>query len=519
MRRRAVQRRLGFRTSERLPSGERAGLPTVALCLLGISSPSLVRAEEATPPPSPPVSPVSIDQRPLEVAVIVGGHFFSSTAGLGRSDYATPGSDLRHSVALGARIGYGLSRHFMLEGEFVAMPTQLTEKPAQVLVYTGRAHLLFRWPFGKNDRFQPFILAGGGAVGVRPDPGLPLHSEVLGAFHTGLGMRFDLNRWVGLRLDGRMVLLPEVRTPSFTADYEALASLYGRFGYGSDKPAEPAKPLDIDQDGVPDKEDRCPSEKGAIENGGCPDRDGDGDGIVDRLDKCPAQAGPTENGGCPDSDTDSDGVVDRLDKCPTDIGPQVNSGCPDVDTDGDGIVDRLDKCPQQAETVNNYQDQDGCPDEVPVSLARFVDKKIEGVQFLPNKADLVPTSFTILDQAVDALKEVPTVRLEVQGHTDNVGGLDYNTRLSHDRAQSVAKFIRDELRGKGIPTDVADKSVLVGWYAFNCKALADWVLPAKSKLTPVLKSQRDKDNEPNRRVEINLWPDDSIKCFVPRPPQ
>jgi OOP family OmpA-OmpF porin len=82
-------------------------------------------------------------------------------------------------------------------------------------------------------------------------------------------------------------------------------------------------------------------------------------------------------------------------------------GCPDVDTDGDGIVDRLDKCPQQAETVNNYQDQDGCPDEVPVSLARFVDKKIEGVQFLPNKADLLPTSFTILDQAVDALKEVP----------------------------------------------------------------------------------------------------------------
>ena len=139
MQRRAAQRRLGIRTSGQLPLWKQAAVPTVALCLLGASSEGLVRAEEAQPAdskaaPAVPSTPVTIAERPLEVSLIVGAHFFSSTAALGRSDYAAPGSDLRHSAAIGARIGYGLSRHFLLEGEFVAMPTQLAEKPAQVRV-------------------------------------------------------------------------------------------------------------------------------------------------------------------------------------------------------------------------------------------------------------------------------------------------------------------------------------------------------------------------------------------------
>ena len=384
---------------------------------------------------------VPIGQRPLEVSVIVGGHFFSSTIGVGRGQYAAPGSDIRHGAALGARLGYALGRYFLLEAEFLAIPTQLQQKPAQVLAYEGRGHVLFRWPFGVGDRFQPFILAGGGFVGVRPDPGLPLHSDIQGAFHAGAGMRFDLNRWVGLRLDGRTVLLPETKTPSFTQDFEVLGSLYGRFGYAAEKPAEPPKPLDVDSDLVPDKEDRCPTEKGPPENGGCPDRDGDSDGVFDRLDKCPAQAGPTENGGCPDVDSDSDGVVDRLDKCVNEIGPQLNGGCPDTDGDGDGIVDRLDKCPAQAETLNSFQDSDGCPDEVPNTLARFLDKKLEGVQFLPNKADLAMGSAAVLDQVVSALQEVPTVRVEIQGHTDNVGNPNDNLQLSQKRADAVKDYL------------------------------------------------------------------------------
>src|SRR5688500_5617068 len=44
----------------------------------------------------------------------------------------------------------------------------------------------------------------------------------------------------------------------------------------------------------------------------------------------------------------------------------VNSG---KDSDKDGIPDSKDTCPTQKETVNGYQDTDGCPDTVPAPTA------------------------------------------------------------------------------------------------------------------------------------------------------
>ena len=38
------------------------------------------------------------------------------------------------------------------------------------------------------------------------------------------------------------------------------------------------------------------------------------------------------------------------------------------DTDGDGIIDTQDGCINEKETVNGYQDEDGCPDTEPVVL-------------------------------------------------------------------------------------------------------------------------------------------------------
>src|SRR3990170_2682675 len=62
------------------------------------------------------------------------------------------------------------------------------------------------------------------------------------------------------------------------------------------------------------------------------------------------------------------------DGCPTQAetvnGFEDLDGCPDViplkDTDGDGITDSLDKCPTQIETVNGFEDLDGCPDVTPI---------------------------------------------------------------------------------------------------------------------------------------------------------
>lgn len=75
-------------------------------------------------------------------------------------------------------------------------------------------------------------------------------------------------------------------------------------------------------------------------------------------------------------DSDNDGIPDVSDGCPkqkeTVNGYQDADGCPDTppaatvtDTDGDGIADTSDGCPTQKETVNGYKDTDGCPDTVP----------------------------------------------------------------------------------------------------------------------------------------------------------
>ena len=65
-------------------------------------------------------------------------------------------------------------------------------------------------------------------------------------------------------------------------------------------------------------------------------------------------------------DTDKDGIVDAMDQCirdPEDIDNfQDEDGCPEKDNDADGLLDRQDRCPLEPEDEDGYQDSDGCPD-------------------------------------------------------------------------------------------------------------------------------------------------------------
>jgi OOP family OmpA-OmpF porin len=66
------------------------------------------------------------------------------------------------------------------------------------------------------------------------------------------------------------------------------------------------------------------------------------------------------------SDRDGDGFWDDQDTCPDEAETvndyQDDDGCPESDRDGDGFWDDKDTCPDEAETVNEYQDEDGCPE-------------------------------------------------------------------------------------------------------------------------------------------------------------
>ena len=62
-------------------------------------------------------------------------------------------------------------------------------------------------------------------------------------------------------------------------------------------------------------------------------------------------------------------------------------------------------------------------------------------KYATNIAEVTGVSRFMLDELIIFLKENPTVRIEVQGHTDNVGDMESNMTLSRDRALTVAEYL------------------------------------------------------------------------------
>ena len=200
----------------------------------------------------------------------------------------------------------------------------------------------------------------------------------------------------------------------------------------------PCPVKDTDGDGIPDDIDRCPTIPGPKENFGCPWGDRDHDGIADNVDKCPDVPGIPELQGCPDVDTDGDGIPDRLDKCPTVKGIPELQGCPDTDRDGDGIPDRLDKCPD----VPGVPEEHGCPRKYKLVVVKKDRIEIkQQVHFATNKWKILHDSYELLEQVAMVLKDSPNIKVKIEGHTDSMGSLDHNMKLSQHRAESVAEFL------------------------------------------------------------------------------
>jgi outer membrane protein OmpA-like peptidoglycan-associated protein len=67
--------------------------------------------------------------------------------------------------------------------------------------------------------------------------------------------------------------------------------------------------------------------------------------------------------------------------------------------------------------------------------------KLENIFFDFNQAALKTESYKELNNLIQFLQNNPKVKIEISGHTDNVGTNDYNLNLSKTRAESVAEYV------------------------------------------------------------------------------
>lgn len=82
--------------------------------------------------------------------------------------------------------------------------------------------------------------------------------------------------------------------------------------------------------------------------------------------------------------------------------------------------------------------------ELPPRLFRV---RLRGALFDTDKAFLLPGAMAGVRGLVQVYEEHPSMSVVVTGHADRVGSADYNLGLSGERAEAMAKFLRDDVSG------------------------------------------------------------------------
>jgi outer membrane protein OmpA-like peptidoglycan-associated protein len=95
---------------------------------------------------------------------------------------------------------------------------------------------------------------------------------------------------------------------------------------------------------------------------------------------------------------------------------------------------------------------------------------LKNIFFETNQFELTPASLTELDKLVTLLQENPTIKIEIGGHTDNIGKAADNLTLSDHRAKAVVDYLlskkidpsRLSAKGYGMTQPVADNNTADG---------------------------------------------------------
>ena len=106
---------------------------------------------------------------------------------------------------------------------------------------------------------------------------------------------------------------------------------------------------------------------------------------------------------------------------------------------------------------------------------------LKNVFFNTSKWDIKEDSYAELDRLVDLLAEIPSLKIEISGHTDNIGTESFNELLSQRRADAVVNYLVD----KGV-----DKNRLVA--------------KGYGQSNPVESNDTEEGRASNRRTEFEI---------------
>ncbi|NTW33926.1 MAG: OmpA family protein, partial [Bacteroidetes bacterium] len=98
-----------------------------------------------------------------------------------------------------------------------------------------------------------------------------------------------------------------------------------------------------------------------------------------------------------------------------------------------------------------------------------------------DKATLRSESTAELDLLTKLLTEMPTLKIEISGHTDNIGSAAYNKTLSEDRAKSVVDYL--------VKKGIAASRLSYNGYGFG---------------QPIASNDTEEGRQKNRRTEFKV---------------
>ncbi|GFO62761.1 OmpA family protein [Geomonas paludis] len=394
-----------------------------------------------------PQAHAEIKAQSFSLSPFVGGYSF-----IGKEHLET-------APAFGVRGGYNVTRHFGLEAVFDYIPTEGKRNSNIGDLDAYNYHLDMLYHFMPDSQLVPYVAAGYG--GQSREAAGPFETS-RPAFNYGAGVKYFITDAVALRGDLRHLILREDGESFHNLEYSLGVDFV--FGGVKEAPAAVAKPAPPVAQPAPAEEPPLEAVPAAEPTPGhykyCVTLHGEFDidkaairqedkeqikPVCEFMKQYPTTTavieGHTDSVGTAEYNLDlskrrAQAVVDymvancgidrsRLEARGYGLARPVASNATDEGRQANRRIEAIIDCAFDVKEVKP-------PERLCMALV---------VEFDTGKSDIKPQYKDEMAKVADYMKKYPTTTAIIEGHTDNVGGYEYNMKLSRERAESAVRYL------------------------------------------------------------------------------